>query len=194
MPKIQCVLFFSLIPFLSLSQEPPDFRDFPIVVTIQFQSLSMPFRNIKGHFRNLGIGIGTEFRYHRKNQWVQHLDLMWFRNKTMGNGLIISSQSGWRPYVSDPLYSEIKLGVAYFYNFRPADSYQPIDGKWVHVGRRGKGIFAIPTGITLGLYLDRREHSFSPFVGYQFMLTTNYAKSLPVTPWSFLQVGTRFRP
>ncbi|MEM0940162.1 MAG: hypothetical protein AAF600_13225 [Bacteroidota bacterium] len=190
MSKIHYLLL-STMPLFGVAQETQDdFRNFPIVVTIQFQSFSLPFQNLKGHFRNFGIGIGTEVSYNSDHNWVQHLDLMWFRNKAMGNGLVLSTQSGWRPYISNPLYSEIKLGFAYFYSFRPEDSFQQMNGEWVKVGKRGKGIFAIPAGITLGSH-DYREDSYtSPFLGYQIMLTSNYAKSLPVTPWSFIQIGT----
>jgi hypothetical protein len=108
----------------------------------------------------------------------------------MGYGLVISTQSGWRPSLSDPLYSDVILGVGYFYSFRPENSYQQINGIWKNVGKKGKGIFAIPAGITIGLHDYKKENYVAPFLGYQFMLTTNYAKSLPVTPWSFIQVGT----
>ena len=191
MLKLFVLLVFLWVPLSAVAQDTQDFRNFPIVVSIQFQSFSMPFQNLKGHFRNLGIGIGTEVSYGGDPNWIQHFDLMWFRNKTMGNGIVISTQSGWRPYLVDPLYSEIKLGAAYFYNFRPTDSFQQRDGKWNQVGKKGRGIFAIPAGITIGSY-DSNYNSL--FVGYQFMLTTNYSKSLPVTPWSFLKVGTSYNP
>lgn len=192
MLKIKFLLLLSIIPFLGYAQNlhDNDFRNFPIVITLQFQSFSMPFQNIKGHFRNIGIGIGTEVSLNGNHNWIQHFDMIWFWNKTMGNGLVLSTQTGWRPYLNDPLYSEAKLGAAYFYGFRPKDSYQQINGTWESAGRKGKGMFAIPVGITVGSH-DYKEDSYAaPFLGYQFMLTTNYTKSLPVTPWSFLQAGT----
>jgi len=194
MSKIIFLLALFIIPVCGVSQDTQDYRNFPVVITIQFQSFSMPFQNLKGHFRNVGIGIGTEVSHNGGHDWVQHFDLIWFRNKTMGNGLLLTTQSGWRPYISNPLYSAIKLGVAYFHSFRTDDSFQQKNGEWINVGKKGKGIFAIPTGIALG-YHDYREAGYvSPFLGYQFMLTTNYAKSLPVTPWSIIQVGSSYNP
>lgn len=192
MSKVKFILLLMMFPLFGKAQDlnQNEYRNFPIVITLQFQSFSMPFQNIKGNFRNIGIGIGTEVSLNGKHNLVQHFDLIWYRNKTMGNGLIVSTQSGWRPYFSDPLYSEVKLGVAYFYGSRPSNSYQQVNGQWKNVGKKGKGMFAIPAGLAIGLH-DIKEGSYTaPFLGYQFMLTTNYSTSLPVTPWSFIQVGT----
>ena len=61
MSKINISLLLLLIPLFGYTQgqREDDFRNYPIVITLQFQSFSMPFQNIKGHFRNIGIGIGT---------------------------------------------------------------------------------------------------------------------------------------
>ena len=119
------------------------FDNYPIVLTIQFQSFSLPFKNIKGHFRNIGIGIGTEVSHNGNHNWVQHFDFIWYRNSTMGNGIIISTQAGWRPFLRDPVYSELKFGIAYFHNFRPVESYkQNNTGEWVSIGKKGGGTWS----------------------------------------------------
>jgi hypothetical protein len=45
------------------------YRNFPVIITIQFHSLTLPFRDFKSNFSNVGFGVGTEV----SNSLVPHL-------------------------------------------------------------------------------------------------------------------------
>ena len=57
--------------------------------------------------------------------------------------------------------------------------------------KKGKGLFAIPAGVSLG-YNDYSEKTYvSPFTSYQFILLKGYNKSIPLVPETLVQFGSR---
>src|SRR5262245_3532545 len=124
------------------------YRNFPVIITINFHSLTLPFRDLKSNFSNVGFGIGTEVSFNGEQDWVQQFSINWIRNKSVGNGLLFSTQTVWRPTITDDFYTEVKAGVGYNYCFRPVESYRPENGNWVSVGNKGKGMLALLGGIS----------------------------------------------
>lgn len=170
------------------------YRNFPIVVTLQFHNLALPFHDIKSSFKNIGIGIGTEISLNGDHNWAQEFNVIWFRNKVAGNGLLFYTQSAWRPMIVSKWYMGIKAGVGYLYAFRPTESFRPVEDGWVSTGRKGKGMLALPAGLSLG-YHDFSERGYmSPFVSYQMMLVSGYNSTIPVMPETLLQIGTGIHP
>ncbi len=168
-----------------------NYRNFPLIVTLQFHSFSMPFKNLKSNFSNIGIGIGTEVSYNQKQNWVQQFNLVWYRNKNIGNGLFLYSQGVWRPTIANNFYTELKAGAGYMIASRPTRSFKQQNGEWISAGKKGKGLFAIPVGVSLG-YNDASQGTYlSPFASYQFILLKDYNKSIPLVPESLIQFGTR---
>jgi len=167
------------------------YRNFPIIVTLQFHALSLPFRDLKANFQNVGIGVGTEISYNGQNNWVQQFSLAWWGNKAIGSGLLLYSQAVWRPGASPGLFGELKAGAGYLYSFRP-NAYEQVNGVWQPAGHRGKGMLAVPVGISLGHDGYDRGTYLSPFVTYQFMLVKGYNYSVPLVPQTLLQAGVRF--
>jgi len=167
------------------------YRNFPIVLTVQFHSLSLPFRDVKTNFSNVGIGLGTEVSHNGKHNWAQQFSLVWYRNKAVGNGLLFYTQSAWRPTLAADVYAEVKAGVGYLYSFRPVESYRQVAGSWVPAGHKGKGMFAVPVGISLGHNDYSPGTYFSPFASYQFLLAKGYNKSIPLVPETLIQLGSR---
>lgn len=166
-------------------------RNFPLIITLQFNSLSMPFKNMKSNFANIGVGIGTEVSHNGNQNWVQQFNLIWYHNKNTGNGLLLNSQVVWRPTLVNHLYSEIKLGIGYMYKWRPTESFKRQGNSWVSVGKKGKGLFAIPLGVGFG-YNDYKASTYlAPFAGYQFVPLLGYNPSIPVVPETFLEIGSR---
>lgn len=53
------------------SDAPPVSTGWPLSVSLQFHSLSMPFQDLKTTFSNIGIGLGTEIRYNRRGNLIQ---------------------------------------------------------------------------------------------------------------------------
>lgn len=167
------------------------YRNFPIVATLQFHALSLPFRDLKSNLANVGFGLGTEVSLNGKHNWAQQVNLVWYRNRTVGNGVLLYTQTAWRPTLTGPLYAEVKAGAGYLVSFRPSEGYKQTDGNWMPVGHKSKGLFAIPAGISLGYYNPSSGTTISPFASYQFLLVTNYNKSIPLAPQTLLQVGSR---
>ena len=168
-----------------------DYRNFPIVLSVQFHSLAFPLKDLTSNFKNVGIGIGTEIALGSKHNWAQQFQLSWYRNKQAGNGVLVYTQSSWRPTLVSHVYSELKAGFGFTYNFRPVESFKQDNGEWTSVGHKGKWLFTVPIGISLG-YNDFSNNTYvAPFVSYQVLASLGYAKGIPVITNSLFQLGTR---
>jgi len=167
------------------------YRNFPIIITIQFHSLALPFKDLKSNFSNVGIGLGTEVSFNGQRDWVQQFTIALNRNQNIGNGLLLFTQTVWRPTIADQFYGEIKAGIGYNYCYRPVESYRPENGKWTSVGRKGKGMLALLGGVSAGYDNYSSSTYLSPFVSYQLMALKGYNKSIPIVPETLLQVGSR---
>ena len=166
-------------------------RNFPLIISIEFHSLSLPFKNKKPLFSNVGVGLGTEVSHNGDRNWVQQFKMTWYGNKTVGSGIIFHTQAVWRPDIVSDAFSEVKLGVGFLYAKRPKDAFQPTAEGWKNVGKKGKGMFILPVGIGLG-YDNYDESTYmSPFANYQFLLATKYNNSVPVVPFTLLEFGSR---
>lgn len=168
-----------------------DYRNFPIIVMVQFHNISMPFKDMKSNFSNIGLGFGTELSYNGKSNWVQQVSATWHHNKTVGNGVLIYSQAAWRPTIASAVYTELKAGAGYMYAFRPVESYKQNNGIWEATGKKGKGMFTLPVGISLGYQSYSNKTYISPFISYQFLLISGYNQSIPLVPETLIQVGSR---
>ncbi|MEJ1240636.1 hypothetical protein WBG78_21005 [Chryseolinea sp. T2] len=171
------------------AQEREDRYDFPIVVTVSFPALALPFRNLDLNFRNIGIGLGTEISLNSQGTWIQQLQLAWMRNRQVGNQLMAYTQLAWRPDIGENGFGEAKLGAAYVYGFTPASSYRSENGNWVATGHRGKGMFALPVGVAFGAHSYSGDFRYSPFLGYQFMIITHYNTTVQMIPQTMIQTG-----
>ena len=194
MRHVGLLVFVLLLQYsVVLAQHDPSksYRNFPIIVTIQFHSLSLPLRDFKTNFSNVGVGLGTEVSFNGKQDWVQQFRGAWYRNKSVGNGLQFYSQTVWRPTITGNVYTELKAGLGYQISFRPLESFKEVNGQWVSVGHKGKGMLMVPAGISLGYHKYDEELYFSPFVGYQIILLKGYNESIPLVPQKMIEVGTR---
>ena len=183
-------LLLSLQVAEAQNESPQEYQNFPIIITLQFHSLSIPFKNMKSNFKNFGIGIGTEVSYGNSPRGVQQFNLLWYRNKAVGNGILLSTQAVWRPDFDTQVFGELKTGIGYLMSFRPSRSFTQNNGVWTFVGRKGKGMFVIPTGISLGYYPDNEDFTISPFASYQLLLLKDYNTTIPLVPETLFQVGT----
>lgn len=183
---------FGAVTLVQAQSDPAKvYHNFPIIVSVQFHSFSLPFRNLGSNFRNVGIGLGTEVSLNGKDNWAQQFGVVWYANKNLGNGILIHTQSVWRPIIADQVYSEVKMGLGYLYSYRPSESYQQMNGEWVSVHKKGKMMFTLPVGLSLGYHNYSTSTQVSPFVSYQFLLVNGYNKSIPLVPETLLQVGSR---
>lgn len=186
--------FFRVSPLLAQAGSGKDYRNFPIIVTVQFHGLALPFHDMKSNFSNIGLGLGTEVSLNGNHDWAQQFSVVWYRNKAIGNGLFLYTQSTWRPTIVSNSYTELKAGAGYLISFRPVKSYKQVNGDWIPVGRKGKGLFAVPVGISSGYNNYSSDAYLSPFVSYQFLIVKDYNNSMPIVPETLIQVGTRIHP
>jgi hypothetical protein len=163
----------------------------PIIISLQFHSLALPFKHLGGNFKNIGIGLGTEIKLNERGNAVQQLSAVWYHNKAVGNGILLYTQSAWRPGAEQQVFGEAKAGLGYTYAFRPTPSYKMDNGKWVSVGHKGKGMLTIPIGLSAGYNTNSSGTSLSPFISYQFLLLSGYNKSVPLIPETLIQMGSR---
>lgn len=187
-------LFLFVQLMRSQSESRAGFRNFPVVISIQFHSLAMPFRDLKSNFRNIGVGIGTEVSLSGSNNWVQQFNVIWFRNRNAGNGLLFNTQVSWRPYLIANSYGELKAGAGYQLAFRPTESFIEKNGKWTSAGKKGKGMLAVLAGLSLGYHEYSEEVYSAPFVSYQAIFLKNYSKSIPFMPETLIQSGLSIHP
>ena len=186
------VFLLSSKTLLAQDTSPKDYRNFPVTITLQFQSFSLPFKNMGANFKNVGIGLGTEVSHSGdSHNWIQEFSVFWIRNKYMGNGLYLMTQTAWRPYLAEPIFGEIKAGIGYKLAFRPSESFIQRDGEWVSVGKKGKGMLAIPLGIVLGVHQYAEGAYTSPYVNYQAIFIKGYNQDIPIVPETIFQLGTR---
>jgi hypothetical protein len=189
------LLAVGLLLTLSGNAQPTEatthYRNFPILIKLQFHNLAMPFRDIKANFSNIGIGLGTEVSYNGKSNWVQQVTTTWHHNKSVGNSIMLYSQAAWRPNISAGFYTELKAGAGYKYAFRPVESFQQMDGSWQSVQHKGKGMLVVPLGFSVGYQAPSVKTYVSPFISYQFLLVSGYNTSIPLLPETLIQVGSR---
>jgi hypothetical protein len=191
--QIRWLLVGLMFTQTALGQDKPakTYRNFPIVLSLQFHSLSYPFKDFKANFKNVGFGIGTEIALGNKHNWAQQFQLTWYQNRHAGNGLLMYTQSAWRPTLFSNIYGELKAGFGYTYSFRPVKSFEQKDGNWVSVGHKGKWLFTVPVGVSLG-YNKFSQHTYvAPFASYQLLLSANYNKDVPLMTNSLFQLGAR---
>jgi len=184
------VCFCFVLSARAQSDSPRGYQNFPIIVTLQFHAFATPFHDLKSNFRNVGIGLGTEVSYTGNQKFVQQLSVVWYRNKTIGNGLLFYTQPVWR--IGDDFYGELKAGIGYLVASRPSPALKPINGEWKTTRHKGKGMLTLPLGISAGYNLHGSGQAWaSPFVSYQLLVVSGYNKSVPLVPETLVQVGSR---
>lgn len=172
------------------SNSPGDYRNFPILISLQFQNLASPFHDLKGNFSNIGLLVGTEVSFNGKQNWVQQFQTGFFFNKNAGNGLMLLTQTVYRPTVFQHFYPEIKAGIGWQRIYHPVDSYEFQNGNWESIPG-GKSQLIVPLGISIG-YNDYKEGIYlSPYISYQVIPALNYNDVIPLNFYSLVQVGTR---
>jgi hypothetical protein len=154
-----------------------NYRNFPIVLSVQFHSLSRPFKNLASNFKNIGFGIGTELALGSGHDWAQQFQFSWYRNKEAGNGILLYTQSAWRPTLVSHVYTELKGGFGY--------TILTATGKWR---------FTVPVGVSVGYNRFSPSTYVAPFASYQILVSPGKTKILPPVTNTLWQLGARIHP
>ena len=165
-----------------------EYENFPLMLSIKFQNLALPFQDVKSNFKNIGIGIATEVSWGGSKNLVQQFNLMWVFNRGSGNILSFYSQAVYRPSLSGSLHGGIKGGVSYTFMFKPNPSYIFNGKEWIK-GPAARGMFGIPAGIHLSWQEPKTSTYSAPYMAYDPFLHTGYNRDVPVIPHTVLEIG-----
>ncbi|WP_138993412.1 hypothetical protein [Larkinella sp. C7] len=165
-------------------------RDWPLMVSLQFHSISMPFKDLKSTFSNVGFSLGTEVAYNRRGSLLQQVQLGFYRNRNAGNGLSVFTQTAYRPHFG-PVYAEVKAGLGYHFAFHPNTTLVFINGEWQSASQSGKGMLMVPVGLSIGYQGTKTKRLLEPFVSYQFFILQGYNPDVPLLPNQLIQIGSR---
>ena len=165
-------------------------RNWPLIVSLQFHSISIPFKDLKSLFSNVGFSLGTEVAYNRRANLLQQVQLGFYRNKNGGNGLSAFTQTAYRPHFG-PVYTEVKAGLGYHFAFHPNTTLVFKNGEWQSASQSGKGLLMVPVGLSIGYQGTKIRRLLEPFVSYQFFILQGYNPDVPVLPNQLIQIGSR---
>ena len=188
------LLMILLVQSISQAQDSgnstKDYRNFPIIVSVNFQNFALPFKDMNSNFSHVGILLGTEVSLNGKQNWVQQFQAGYYFNNDAGNGIIAYTQTIYRPTIVDHFYGEIKAGIGWQRVFHPVDAYVYENDQYVSTAG-GKSQLLVPLGISIG-YDDYKEKTYlSPFISYQVIPALFYNDGIPLSFYSLFQVGTR---
>lgn len=188
-----CLLML-LLPAISRAQDTDaptkDYRNFPLIVSVQFQNFALPFRDLKSNFMHVGFALGTEVSLNGKQNWAQQFQAGFYLNKDAGNGFFTYTQTVYRPAVFKYFYPEVKAGIGWQRIFHPVDAYEYVDGNLTPTAG-GKSQLIVPLGISVGYNKYSENTYLSPFISYQVMPALFYNDGIPLNFNSLFQVGTR---
>ncbi len=185
------LLAFQLLQAQKTTGRLGQYHNFPLVLGVQFHSLSHPFKNLKQNFKNVGFTLGSEISLGNTHKWAQTFQVGWYRNKATGNGFMVYTQSVYRPYLVGNVFGEVKAGFGWLKSARPSDGLASHNGNWMTVGKAGKGMLMIPAGVSLGYNNYSNGTYIAPTISYQVFVSGIYNKSFPVMLNSLLQAQTR---
>jgi hypothetical protein len=182
---------FGYLPAIFAQDAPSkDYRNFPLIFSIQFQNFALPFHDLGSNFTHVGFAIGTEVSFNGKQNWVQQVQAGIFLNKESGNGFFTYTQTVYRPAVFHHFFPELKAGIGWQRVFHPVESYKFENGSWVS-SLGGKSQLIVPLGISIG-YSNYHEHTYAaPFISYQVIPALFYNDGIPLSFYSLFQLGTR---
>ena len=184
--KLLKMFFWLLLPAFSFAQSEvadTDYRNFPIIVSLQFHNFALPFHDLGSNFMHVGISLGTEVSFNGKQNWVQQFQAGYYLNKEMGNGFFTYTQTVFRPTVFSNFYPEIKAGIGWQRTFHPVDAYKFEDGSYVPTPG-GKSQLIVPLGVSVGYNKYSEQTYLSPFVSFQVVPSLFYNDGIPLSFYS----------
>jgi hypothetical protein len=185
-------IFFALcfaLPMAAFAQESrPERHRLPLTVTIFSESVSLPnFRNVfkNGH---LGIRVGTELYYTQSahRQWLQTINVGYYRHKNLQSGLYISSEGGYRHFFGNA-FADATVGVGYLLLDSALPRYERTSSGFAKVSSLHHRVMP-----TIGVGAGYRFDQFTVFSRYELFGEMPFGfKGIPALPHKAVHVGTR---
>ncbi|MBX7109657.1 MAG: hypothetical protein K1X61_13480 [Chitinophagales bacterium] len=167
-----------------------DYRNFPVIISLQFQNFALPFQDLKSNFGHVGIALGTEVSLNGKQNWAQQFQAGFYFNKDAGNGFFTYTQTVYRPAFFKHFFPELKAGIGWQRIFHPVQTFEYQNGQVTAV-KGGKSQLMVPLGISVGYNKYSTKTYVSPFISYQVVPALFYNDGIPLNFYSLVQVGTR---
>lgn len=187
------ILFAILLNIKGVAQESDsevEYRKFPIIVGLQFQNFTMPFKDLGSNFTHPGMNMGSELSYNNKGTLIQQAIIGAYLNREIGKGIYLSTQFGYRPKIYNNFYGELKVGLSYLRVYHPTQAYKYENGDWKEV-IGGKSQIGIPIDFGFGHSFTSNLGELSPFISYQILPALYYNETLPVNIYSSFLIGLR---
>lgn len=160
----------------------------PITVTVFSESVSLP--NLKNIFKNgsLGVRIGTELYYSKKDsrQLIQTINLSYYSHKDLHNAFSLTSEFGYRRFFGNA-FADATVGVGYMLIHSAMPRYENVNGDFIKTSYTF-GRFAPSIGLGAGY----RFKNFSAFTRYEMFGEMPFGfKGIPALPHKTIHIGTR---
>ncbi|MCU0368660.1 MAG: hypothetical protein MUF39_07495 [Cyclobacteriaceae bacterium] len=160
----------------------------PITVTVFSESVSLP--NFKNIFKNgsLGVRIGTELYYSKKDsrQLMQTINLSYYSHKDLHNAFSLTSEFGYRRFFGNA-FADATVGVGYMLIHSAMPRYENVNGDFIKASSTF-GRFAPSIGLGAGYQFK----NFSAFTRYEMFGEMPFGfKGIPALPHKTIHIGTR---
>jgi hypothetical protein len=160
----------------------------PITVTVFSESVSLP--NFKNIFKNgsLGVRIGTELYYSKKDsrQLIQTINLSYYSHKDLHNALSLTSEFGYRRFFGNT-FADATIGVGYMLIHSAMPRYENVNGDFIKTSSTFGRVAP-----TLGLGAGYQFKKFSTFTRYEMFGEMPFGfKGIPALPHKTIHIGTR---
>lgn len=160
----------------------------PITVTVFSESVSLP--NFKNIFKNgsLGVRIGTELYYSKKDsrQLIQTINLSYYSHMDLHNAFSLTSEFGYRRFFGNA-FVDATVGVGYMLIHSAMPRYENVNGDFIKTSSTF-GRFAPSIGLGAGY----RFKNFSAFTRYEMFGEMPFGfKGIPALPHKTIHIGTR---
>jgi hypothetical protein len=188
-------LLLFLIPVLTFGQEKTatGFSGASFLVGISFHAVSIPLNKPGNNFRNLGLKVGAELPWNKRDNLRQSVELGYYFNRFNGRSLYLHSDFVYRPRIAKDLRADLRLGPGISYIWHPVPAWSHQNGEWVsHYSGKFFGQVHGAFGLS---YNNVRIKSFdaSPFIQYEVMAIAGYNRGIAIFPNSFIHMGSRFK-
>jgi len=159
-------------------------------------SIGIPFKDFTKRPLNFGVTASVEFDYSKsgKGKHFQKLEIGWFNHKNLNTGIWIKTDYIRRYRHKSGLFADFQTGLGYIRDFGEKESFTLNENGQYQVNKNSSnGGLLVGFGMGTGYSVEVNEkYTIEPFIKYEAMLQTPYAKFVPFLPHLLLHVGTKF--
>ena len=176
-----------------------NYAKFPIKIAIGNHAVGFPYEHSFKAF-NPHFSVGTELGLNKnqKNHLFLSSNLGFFRNKVIGNTIILDLDLGFRYTNKKGIFIETALGLGILNQFHPRAIYEqnPTEGTYEKI--TDKGFSASSIGLKMGIGYDLSKNATVPFrigISHNFFIQTLYfdLENFPIMPQSTTNITLTYK-